>query len=329
MKKFLIKIVIVAIILSLIICCFVGCNGKNENVDTDAITINVVMPDGAPTLAMAKLLYEKPSFDGFNVNYEIVSGSTAISAKAMDMDNTDIAILPTNMAAIMYNKGFDRKIVCSNVFGLLYMVGKTDITSIDQLKGKVVYNIGQGGTPDFVFKNILKENNIEYLESDTQVEGKVAIKFEASPQTVIQEIAANQVDYAILGEPQVSQALKLNENFHIVLDLQDEWRNGYPQVSTVIKSSIINEYPEFVDAFLAKIEENTTWVNENSDLAAQALSDNGSNVTGFTEEVIQRCNIRYIPISYGKYQVIDYLESIYQFNPLLVGGKMPEEALYA
>lgn len=324
MKKFLTILLVLALATTL----FVGCT---KNVDNDVVTINVVVPDGAPALAIAKLLYDNPQFEGYNINYEIVAGAPNIQAKVLSGD-ADIALLPTNMAAALYNKEVPIKLVASNIFGLFYMVGKTPLGNINDLKGKLIHVTGQGGTPDFVLQKILDNNNIEFEVQDTAEAGLVSIKYVANAQALIAMMLANQVDYAVLGEPQATQAINataLTENkFTEIMDFQEEWENGYAQVSTVAKNSIISEHAEFLQAFLEKLQENVDWILDKPYSAMQALADNGSNVSDFTKVTIERCNIRFEYSKDIKQDIESYLQVMYNLNPASVGGKMPSGGFY-
>ncbi|MFW5780005.1 MAG: ABC transporter substrate-binding protein, partial [Bacillota bacterium] len=241
-------------------------------------------------------------------------------------------ILPTNMGANFYNQGIDIKHVASNVFGVMYMLSSNELQDISQLEGEVVYNLGQGNTPDFVFKRVLEINDIEYVEQDTPEEGKVALTYAANAQNLISMMIAGQIEYAILGEPQVSQAINATQDeenpFQIVMNLQDEWTNGYPQVSTVARDDLIENHSDFLDEFLAAVQDNVEWVVANSDDALSALTANGSNLNGLDTNSVTRCNINFVTSANGKEDVEEYLQSMYNFDEMFVGGQMPDEGFY-
>lgn len=133
---------------------------RNAAIPAQAETkeIHVYVPDGAPALAIAKLLNES-NFEGYSVTYTIVPGAQEISA-AIANGSADIAILPTNLAAKLYGMGKPIKLVSSNVFGLLYLVGTEEIADFSKLDQQKILCTGQGGTPDFVLKYILSQNNV-------------------------------------------------------------------------------------------------------------------------------------------------------------------------
>ncbi|NCA67985.1 MAG: hypothetical protein EOM87_07980, partial [Clostridia bacterium] len=135
MKK-LIKIVVAALaVLTLCVgsAIFVACDNKNEDKK-----ILVAMPDGAPALALAQLMGEVSNLSNYDITYAIKDG-TSIRSVVMSGE-ADIALLPMNIAAALYNGGIDIRLVSANIYGLLYLVGSEALDNgLQSLIGKVVY----------------------------------------------------------------------------------------------------------------------------------------------------------------------------------------------
>ena len=311
---------------------------KKPEEGNDPVAIHVVVPDGAPALAIAKLLKDKPTFEGYNVTYEIVAGAAEIGTK-LTQGGAQIAVAPTNIAATLYNKKKEIALLASAVHGLVYMVGTGDAETLSDLKGNVVYNIGQGGTPDLSFQYILRQNGIEYVVSDQPVEGKVALSYVGSGTELIPLIVQGKAQYGILGEPAATQALgKLAaKGGRRLFDLQQLWNEAtgstenYPQASVVVNKSLLTEaHSAFINRFLQLLEENASWILTNPSEAGQALVDNGSlTPNSYNAEVIARCNIRIVKASQAKTAVERYLNVLYGFNPQSIGGSVPDAAFYA
>ena len=72
----------------------------------------------------------------------------------------DIALVPANVAAILYQKTEGQvSVIDINTLGVLYMVsGDAGIQSVKDLKGKTIYLTGKGTTPDYVLNYILSAN---------------------------------------------------------------------------------------------------------------------------------------------------------------------------
>ncbi len=295
--------------------------------------LKVFVPDGAPALALAQLMSENKQFDVANVSYHIVTGDQ-IAAKVSSQE-ADIAILPTNAAATLYAKGVDIKLVSSNVFGLLYLMGSKNVTSLAELKGEIVYNIGQGNTPDITFQYILEKNGIEFEISDKPVEGKVALQYVSDGSELIPLLKQGKATFGILGEPAATNAMKV-ASVSRLFDIQEEWKKvtgskeSFPQASLVIKGSLLESHPKFVKEFLAAVEKSASWLPENAEAAGTALKNNGSllNTALFTEDVISRCNVRFVGAKEAKAEVMTYLNVLYEFNAKSVGGKLPDDAFF-
>lgn len=82
--------------------------------------------------------------------------------KMMLDGSADFAILPMNMAAILYNRGLDYHLAAVPVWGTLYLFGNdTSITEWDHLRGERVHVMAKGMTPDVLFRYLLQKNNID------------------------------------------------------------------------------------------------------------------------------------------------------------------------
>lgn len=123
--------------------------------------LQLYVPDGAPALAVAKLVAEKDTLTvaGYTVNVNIVPANT-IAAHIAKGDG-DIVIMPANGGANLVVQGADYKFLCSNTRGILYMISKSEgSVSPEDLAGKTVGCIGQGAVPQYAFERILAANGL-------------------------------------------------------------------------------------------------------------------------------------------------------------------------
>ena len=165
MKKLLTVFLAIVMLFAVVSC------GSNESVSTSSApekvekTFGMGVVNGAPALAVANLT------GGFDFSDETSDMKTEVKVEkdppsviaGLTNGAYDMAILPLNVAAKLYNAGqLGVKLVSVNIFSVLHMITKGEYSSLNDLKGKVVYGVGAGGTPEVVFKNILKENNIEF-----------------------------------------------------------------------------------------------------------------------------------------------------------------------
>lgn len=319
MKNKAIALIICLVVLSCSAFILAACNPESKT------ELTVYVPDGAPALAVASL-FETKQIAGRKLNMNITAGAD-VQAKILSGE-ADVAICPTNMAATLYNKNVDYKLLSANVFGLLYLVGNKPAASLNDLVGKVVHSIGKNNTPEFVFKKILSANAIEYVDSDIAVEGKVAIRYYGSGGEIIPRLKSGDLDYAILGEPAVTKS-GANELF----DLQALWKQAtglsesYPQAGVFVKSELFKD-AKLVESLLRSLTDNTRYLLDNSGTIASLLVQNGSNDfngTTFTKQVLERCNIRCVKSTDCKAQLIAYFNAIKTINPAFA---LPNDGFY-
>ena len=116
MKKFLATILL-AVILTVAAIGITACNNGS------AAVIDVYAPDGAPALALAKLMSEEESF-GESVSYHIVDAGTLASRVTAEDDdkNADLIIMPVNMASKLLNDGSRYKMLGTVTHGNLFIL---------------------------------------------------------------------------------------------------------------------------------------------------------------------------------------------------------------
>ncbi len=325
-------IILVVLVVALSAVVFVACDkGEND-------TIDVVIVDGAPALAVANLMREFKTYENYTINYKVVGGADALS-DAIANGDADIAIAPTNLGAKFFNSGIDIKLASTNIQGLLYMVGKTEVASLNELVGKVVYNIGRGQTPDLTFKYILQQKGIEYVDSETPVEGKVALHYVSGGGELIPALKVGKAQYGILGEPAVTKA-KAAAGVQEIFNIQALWNEvtnsnaNFPQASTFVLGKYKDaEYSALVNAFITKMEENVTFMNssaENLTLAIDAVKALYKDTATANVNInnISRCNLKVVKAQDAKTSVTTYLTVLHGFNAESIGGSVPGDAFF-
>ena len=292
----------------------------------------IAVPDGAPALAIYQLMKEVTELDDHPVEYKILAGAANIGTSIVSGE-ADVAVMPTNVAAKLYNNNTDVKLLSVNIFGVLYMVGKTKLTNgVNDLLGKVVLNIGRGGSPDITLKLILDKNKIPYEESETAIEGKVALRYVTDASEVIALLKTDKADYGVMGEPAVSNAVRAIPAVN-VLDLQQAWagvieEGSYTQAGVVLSSKVYND-KGFVDALYAKLESNLSFIYDDVANVKQTLIDNGSNLkVDFNSGILDRCNLGNQKASEIKAKIETYFNAVKEYDATFIGGKLPDEGFY-
>lgn len=310
----------------------VGCSSDNEKEkveSTKPVTVSVGAPDGLPAIAIAKLAKENSEIkEGYEVKYTLEATSDALSTDVMK-EALDIAIVPSNMASIAYNKTSNYKIAGTVGMGSFYLVSSDeDVKGLDSsLQDKEVGNIGKGLTPDITVQALLQEQKV-----DSQ---SITFNYSNEASDLVSLLVTKKLTTGIVPEPALSGLLTKNPDLKVICGINDTWKevfkneNGYPQSTLIVKSSFAKENPEFVESFITTLEENIKYTNENPDKAGEFASEFGVNVKApLLVKAIDRTNLKFISIDNCKDDYVKYFETLFSFNPKVLGGKVPDENIY-
>ncbi|WP_288305216.1 hypothetical protein [uncultured Fusobacterium sp.] len=102
-----------------------------------AKNIKVLTPSGLPALSLVKMVNENKQIAGNNIEYKIEKNSDALVVDMLKREG-DIAIVPSNFAAQLYNKNLDYVILGTVGWGSFYIVSDKKITSLKELKNKQI-----------------------------------------------------------------------------------------------------------------------------------------------------------------------------------------------
>jgi len=326
------KVISIILVLSLALSALVGCASKVDNVPEpevkENISVNVAAPAGAPNLSMIKMFKENPSFgEHVEVNYETIKSPDLMASKIISGE-VDIAIVPTNLAITLYNKGVDYKLAASSVWGILYVVGNEEIDGWDSLRGKEIYTMGRGLTPDIVLRYLLTSNGLD-------PEKDVTLTYMGDATELASAFIAGKSAISVIPEPALSNVMMKKESTVVLLDLQEEWskvnagNSSYPQASLIIKNELMEKDPSFVEMFLQEYENSINWLTTNATLAGEYSEELETGLSkGAVINGLGRSNIQYKGAKDAKEAIENYLNVLFQYAPETIGGKLPDEGFY-
>ena len=334
---------IFAIVLCLVLALSVlaGCGKKNTATATDVpketasathveqLKVTIAGLAGPTSMGMIKMISEKAlNSDAYAVGYEVANAPDTLTGKLISGE-VQIAALPTNSAAVLYNKTQGQlQFLAQNTLGVLYLVGKDSagITSLKDLKGKTIALSGSGGVPQYA---------MEYILDKAGIKDSVTLNYLTDHASVAQALLAGDADLAVLPQPFVTQVLIKDTSMKILLDINKEWdvaSSGSSVLSMgclVVNSAFAEANPEFVAEFLKRYEASVNFVNANPKDAAVMVADAGIVPSAeIAEKAIPFCNIVFKDALSAKTEINGFLQVLYDFNPASVGGKMPDDGFY-
>lgn len=237
----------------------------------------------------------------------------------------DIAALPTNLAASLYNKSKGGLTVLAvNTYGVLHILERGDtVHSIADLAGKTVYATGEGANPEYVLRYLLKQNGV----------ADVNPVFLSENDELIARLASGEAAIAMLPEPACSAALAKMPDLRRAVDLTKAWEEVTPSSSLLmgcvaVRKEVLESQPEKVSLFLAEYAASVDAV-KNTDVTAGFCEQYGILPTAaLAASAIPYCHIAYLSGSSMQHRLADYLTVLYEADPASIGGKLPEKDFY-
>lgn len=302
-----------------------GCGAKEEKT-----TVRIGGLKGPTTIGLLSL-QEKVQNSEAKEGYEFSMMTAADEIlPLMIKGELDIALLPANVASVLYNKtNGGVSVIDINTLGVLYMVsGDAAIDEIADLKDKTIYLTGKGTTPDYVLHYILEENGF------TQADYSLEYKSEATEVAAV--LSENPDAIGLLPQPFVTAACAQNEALSVVLDMNEQWaavqgEEGSSLVTgvTVVRNEFLKENEKAIKNFLAEHEESTKKMNEDIDHAATLAVEAGIIAKEpIAKKAIPDCNITYIDGEEMKQALSGYLNVLFEQDSAAVGGTLPADDFY-
>ena len=169
LKFFRLSLVLAAILLLGLLA---GCGSDEESGDT--VTVRVGSLKGPTSLGILFLM-EKAENRKTAGEYEFRMAAGAEELlPLMVKGELDIALVPANVAAILYEKTKGGvAVVDINTLSVLYLVtGSEQVRSVGDLKGRTIYLTGKGTTPEAVLRFILHANGLGEEQNNILSESK-------------------------------------------------------------------------------------------------------------------------------------------------------------
>lgn len=296
----------------------------------DNYTLKIGSLKGPTSMGLVKLMdqSEKGNAKG-SYDFTMVTAADELLGKIVSKE-LDVALVPANMASIIYNKtNHEVTVLDINTLGVLYGVSADDsIKSAADLKGKTVYLTGKGTTPDYALQHVL---NASGLTSDD-----VTLEYKSEAAEVVSILKEKPDAVGLLPQPFVTAAMAQNDSLKMVLDLTKEWdatagENGGSLVTgvTICRNDVIKDHGDAIDTFLAEHKESAEFANANvAETAALVAAAGIIEKAPVAEKAIPYCSITYVDGDRMKSLLSGYLKVLFDMEPSSVGGTLPADDFY-
>lgn len=280
---------------------------------------------GPTAMGMVQMMEEHAD----NYAFEICASADEITPR-LAQGEIDIAALPANLAAVLYNRTDGAlKVLGINTLGVLYIAERGEnISSVSDLKGKTIYTAGKGSTPEFALNYILTANGLTPGED-------VFLEFKSEHSECLAALLNDKDAVAMLPQPFITTAMGKAEDMRIALNLTEEWDKLQPDGGSamitgvvVARSAFIEEHPDAVENFLADYAESVDFVHANNAEAAALVGKYEIVTAEVAEKALPQCNICLITGAQMRKKLSGYLDVLYNAAPESVGGTLPDDGFY-
>ena len=318
------KIVALGLALILSLASLAGCSQKAPENVTE--TINVAALNGPTGMAMVNLMDMEDKYD-----ITTYQAPADVTAKVISGE-VDVAAVPSNLAAVLYNKTEGDIVAISPIaLGMLQILGNNvDIDDVSELAGKTIVASGQGGTPEYVLEKVLSDNGLTIYED-------VNVEWVANHSEVNAKLLNQEGTIAMIPEPFVSTALSSGqEGVEDLFDLNELWEEStgceLPMGVLIAKKSFVQEREDDFKVLLNDLQDSVDFVNDSPAEAAKVIVEKGFiGNEEIAEAAIPGCHITLYTgntSQTGMEMLKTFNQILFDLDPASVGGKMPDEDLY-
>ncbi|MCL2048142.1 MAG: PhnD/SsuA/transferrin family substrate-binding protein [Defluviitaleaceae bacterium] len=321
MKKF---IHLLLLLLTLIL---TSCSPTPPPHDPSADTppIRIVAMRGPTAMGLLQLMDAQNNGAARN-NYEFeLLGSPDLVAPLLLQGNADVAVVPANLAAVLYSR-MDVQALAVVTLGNLHILATDEINSVADLAGKTVYLYGQGITPEIALNYVLTQNGLVPGED-------VTLEFRAEHTEVAALLESGQAQVALLPEPFASTVLARELGLNAVLDLGEEWArvSEHDLIMSVViaRREFLENNAALVEIMLEEYQSSVSFVNSDVSAGAELAVDFGLIPSAAVAEAsIPRSNIVFFTGEEMRRNLLGFYQVLYDSEPALVGGDMPDQNFF-
>ncbi|PLY09486.1 MAG: ABC transporter substrate-binding protein [Arcobacter sp.] len=303
----------------------------------EQITIKVAGPFASVSHPIIHMAQNQSLKDlGINIEFVLWKNPDELRALILSKDINFIAI-PTNVAANLYNKGIDIKLLNVSIWGILGMISRDPtLKTLKDFKGKEIVVPFRADMPDIIFKELIKKSGL-----DSQKDFN--LRYVSSPIDAMQMLILRRVDHALLAEPAISIALRKTKSFPLSVvapdlyrsvDLQKEWGKLFVTKAKLPQAGIAyigdtKGKEELINRFLQEYSKSLVWYKENPVEASKLivkelpmLEEKGlaDSISHILFENIKALDAK---------DDLDFFFNILKKNdPKSIGGEIPNSNLY-
>lgn len=322
---------ITALILSAILFCltFCGCS-KNKTVRVAVVT-DTVGVSFAYMVAQSEQNLKDKKYEGTNFKFTVVS-TYEDAHELLLKKKVDIITTTTPEAAKLYNKN-DGKYVLSAVisYAPLYILEssvESEVSSMKDLRAKVIYAKQKGSFTDTILQYALKGNRLDPKINTT-------VEYFDSNSAVNDAFYEKESSLCYVAEPAATAIKTKSDYTKIVIDINDEWDKIYPNTPICYIGLVSSEkFAKKNKAAINDLLDGYKWsyeqMSEGSVIEFNKYCKEYGLSGGSGSAISMSTNAKPTVLTGGKMQAKTsaFFDLIYEQNKNIFGQILPDEEFY-
>lgn len=263
-----------------------------------------------------------------DLSYEIITMPDQVAA-GLIKGQVDLACVPANLAATVYNKSQGKvQVAAINVLNVLYLAGNNvELKSLADLRGKTLYTTGQGATPEAILTSLLKE-------ADLVIGQDLEVQYFPEASEVAAKLQAEDGAIALLPQPFLTAASLKNDQIKILFSVADLWAEYMGQDRSIVTGVLLvqkdfaQENEAWLQQFLEDYQASVEWVKANPQEAGELIEQQGIIGAAVATKAIPNCGLSLVRGQDMLDRLSPYFQTLAEVNPDLLGGSVPDQAFY-
>ncbi len=325
------RLSLIALAMTLLCASAFGLGGRERPAAEAAgpMTIRMGVLKGPTGIGAIKLFETPPALpSGATLSLEAIAAADVMAARLISGE-LEAAVLPVNMAAKLYNAGMPYRLVAIVGNGMVKVL-TTDpaVKGLADLRGRDVYVAGQGATPEYLMRTVLKAGG---MDPDTDLR----MVFSMPYPEIAASMVAGKIDVAVLPEPFATMVLKGNPAARVPFSLTSLWTaatglGDYPMSAFVVRASLLDERPSAVSALMAAYSASISSVLADPVAAGALVEKHDMGLkAAVAAAAIPVSNYAFERAGAAREAVEGILSVFLAAAPASIGGKLPDAAFYA
>lgn len=232
---------------------------------------------------------------------------------------TDIAAVPANMAAIIFNRNIRYKAAAVISEAKVFIASSDNkIQTINDLRNKTIYCGAKLAASDLMLRYLISKEKIR----------NVNINYSFSNPDLAKAVFSKNAVIAVLPEPFLSSAMLENEDVHIVADIS-KYTENYPVAVLIVKDTFVDNNRALLKEVLEEYKKSTEYVLNNKN-EIENLLEKSSMIVNPKAVVygLSRMGLTFYGGAKMKFALNSYYNFLYNFDKKIIGGKIPADDFY-